>query len=441
MEFLTSIPLIGTLLPFVFVLSIVVAIHEYGHYIVGRWCGIHAEVFSIGFGKVLWSRVDSRGTRWQIAALPLGGYVKFLGDADATSRADAATTAAVRAEDQARSFPHASLLARALTVVAGPVANFILSAVIFTALAFWVGQAKEGTEIGALVEIPGVESGLQVGDEILAVGGQEVASLGEVFAVELPDAASVDYLIRRDGDTLTVPGPMPFPPLVGGVQPYSPAANAGLEEGDVIRAINGETIWGFNALRETVEPSVGQELDLTVLRGAEEITLTLVPEEMDSQTADGFEKRVMIGVFGAPVMSPVTETPGLFTAMGRGVERVWFVISSSIAGLIGILGGQVSADNLQGPLGIADFSRQAAEGGWLQLVSLIGVISTAIGLMNLFPIPVLDGGHLMLYLAEWLRGKPLPAKAVNFMMTVGMSLLLLLMLFATYNDIMRQFSS
>ncbi|MBA3325335.1 MAG: site-2 protease family protein, partial [Rhodobacteraceae bacterium] len=216
---------------------------------------------------------------------------------------------------------------------------------------------------------------------------------------------------------------------------------AGLRPGDVIDAADGKALTAFEDLRETVLASGGRTIPLEVWRDGAVLTLPITPIERDADDgAGGFERRVMIGVAGASLYLPATETPAPWTAVGLGVERMFAVITQSLNGLQAILLGTIGAENLQGPLGIAQISGETASQGLVSFVALIGVISTAIGLLNLFPIPILDGGHFVAFLIEAARGRPPSERAMQFAMSIGLGLILLLMVFATYNDIMRMVS-
>lgn len=443
-DFLQVIPLIGpvlsVVLPFLIVLGVVVFIHEYGHYIVGRWSGIHAEVFSLGFGPVLTSWHDKRGTKWQVSAIPLGGYVKFLGDRDPSSAADSKALVGMTDTDVSRSFPGASLPRRALTVFAGPGANFILSIVVFAGMVLVTGVANMEPRVGQIIDTGFQEDGLQDGDFILSINGTEISSYPEIldYAVANEPEDETIYQVKRDGATLNVIGPFPFPALISAVQPVSPASRAGLKEGDVILAVGDRKVYSFTQLRETIITSDETAVSLSVWRDGAVLSLSITPEERDASAAGGgFEKRVSIGVVGGLAFDPVTATPTPWTAVWVGVQRTWAVITGSIDGIYHMIVGNIGAENLQGPLGIAQISGDTASAGLMDLINLIGIISTAIGLMNLFPIPVLDGGHLVIFGYEAIRGKPPSDKVIQFAMSLGLTFLLMLMVFATYNDIMR----
>lgn len=444
MDLIAQIPFIGgflaTVLPFIVVLGIVVAIHEYGHYIVARWCGIRSEVFSIGFGPVIWSRRDRRGTLWQLAALPLGGYVKFLGDSGAASGADRDALAQLPEAERSRSFHGASVGRRMLTVLAGPFFNFILSIAVFAGLVLWQGVPTERPTIGTIEALPNAEQPLRPGDVVLGVNGEPLEAFGDIYraAAAMEEPAPMRFRVERGDRVLDLEAPYALPPLVAGVEPLSPASRAGLKAGDVIVAADGERLASFEELRQIVLASEGRTIPLTVWRDGSEIALAITPTERDAEDGEGgFERRVMIGVAGASLYMPATETPAPWTALGIGAERTLDVIVMSLTGLGHILTGALGTENLQGPIGIAQLSGETAAQGLVNFITLIAIISTAIGLLNLFPIPVLDGGHFVAFVIEAVRGRPPSEKAMQVAMTIGLGLVLFLMVFATYNDIMR----
>ncbi len=447
MDLIAGIPFFGgflsTVLPFVVVLGIVVFVHEYGHYIVARWCGIKSDVFSIGFGPVIWSRPDRRGTVWQVAALPLGGYVKFRGDSDGSSRADPKALERMSSDERRESFHGASVGRRMLTVLAGPAFNFLLTITIFAGIAFWQGVPTERPTVGEIEPLPGVEQPLVAGDVLVAVNGSDVTAFEDLYriALETDPPGPLQVRVDRGGETLDLTVPYPLPPKVQGVEPLSPASDAGLRAGDVVLTADGTTLHSFDDLRTAVLASGGRTIPLSVWRDGATLELSITPKERDADDgAGGFERRVMIGVAGAPLYRPATVTPGPLTAVGFGVERTWTVITQSLNGIRSILTGALGPENLQGPLGIAQISGETAAQGLPNFIALIAVISTAIGLINLFPIPILDGGHFVAFLIEAVRGRPPSPAAMQVAMSIGLGLILLLMVFATYNDIMRMVS-
>jgi regulator of sigma E protease len=447
MDAIANIPLIGgpiaTVLSFVVVLGIVVFVHEFGHYIVARWCGIRSEVFSIGFGPVLWSRSDRRGTLWQIAALPLGGYVRFLGDSDGSSRADLKSLERLPASERAHSFLGATVWRRMLTVLAGPVFNFLLTIAVFAGLAMWQGVPTERPTIGEVAAPSGVEQPLRPGDVLLSVNGTPVASFEEFYvaAEAMPTPGPMQVRVERDGATLDLTAPYALPALIGGISPLSQASKAGLRPGDLITAADGVPMVSFDQFRELVVASADRPLALTVLRAGNELTLEVTPKVQDTDNGDGgFEKRAMIGAANAPLYVPATDTPPPWTALWLGVERMLLIIQQSVSGLAAMVSGAIGFDNLQGPIGIAQSSGHVASQGFPQFLAWIGIVSTAIGFLNLFPIPVLDGGHFVAFAIEAVRGRPPSPAVMQVAMSIGLGLILLLMVFATYNDIMRMVS-
>ncbi|WP_442902479.1 RIP metalloprotease RseP [Frigidibacter sp. MR17.14] len=431
--------LLQTVAAFVVALSIIVAIHEYGHYIVGRWSGIRAEVFSIGFGPVIWSRVDRRGTRWQLAALPLGGYVKFLGDANAASAgADGAALARLSDAELRQTMHGAPLWARAATVAAGPVFNFVLSILLFGAVMMVSGRATDAPQIGEIFALPGIEDSLRPGDLITAVEGIATPDYPALDAAAegFRDRPTLNYRVERDGAEMTVEGPQLLPPRVAQVVPDSAAGEAGIREGDVVTAIDGQPIASFAQMQQIVSASDGRALDLTLWRDGAEQGVTLTPRRTDLPLRDGgFETAYKMGIAGGMFFTPVTTSIGPIEAVEGGAREVAFVIRSSISALTHMVSGAISTCNLRGPLGIAETSGQAASAGLSNFVWFLAVLSAAIGMMNLFPIPVLDGGHLVFHAWEAIRGKPPSERAMGVLMTAGFAIVLALMAFGLTNDL------
>ena len=429
--------LLWTVGAFVVALSIIVAVHEYGHYIVGRWSGIRAEVFSIGFGPRLLSWRDRRGTLWQVAAVPLGGYVRFLGDANAAS---AGTGAEVDPALRRQSLTGAPLWARVATVAAGPVFNFILSIAVFAGMMIWSGVAVERVQLGAIKPLPPqVSHQLQPGDEVLAIGGQPVADWRALFALDqsLPLADQHDWHIRREGAEMVVPGPDPNPAFVSGVAPRSAASNAGLRAGDVVLAVDGAPIHRFSQIRDFVERAEGAPIVLRVWReGVGEADYTLSAHRRDLPAPDGgFQQRWMIGVTGGGFLEPETRPTGLVEALQGGVVRTWDIIASSLTGIWAMVTGQIGTCNIGGAISIAETTAEAASAGGSNFIWWIAVLSAAIGFLNLLPIPVLDGGHLVFYAYEAVTGRPASDRVINFLTLIGLAMVVSLMIFGLSNDL------
>lgn len=366
MDFVTN--LAGYIIPFVVVLTIIVFVHELGHYWVARRCGVRVEVFSIGFGPELFGWYDRNQTRWKISAIPLGGYVKFFGDADAASTTDTAAVSTMSAADRKVSFHHKTLGQRSAIVAAGPVANFIFAILIYAALFSLVGQ--------------------------------------------------------------------PFTPaVVGDVVPGSAAESAGLRAGDRILAADSTGIQRFEELRAYVALRAETPIALRVLRDGSEIGLTVVPLRVDVPDGSGGTHRVgQIGIRTTGI-DFVRHDPG--TALVQAVRETWQVVANTFTYLGRIIQGRESGDQLSGPLGIAKMSGDVAKSSWLGLVSLMATLSVAIGLINLFPVPMLDGGHLVFYGYEAVRGRPMGERAQEYSFRIGFALVMSLFLFATWNDLNR----
>lgn len=451
MDILGLLPQFGgviwTLIAFILALSVIVAIHEYGHYIVGRWSGIHADVFSLGFGPVLYSRYDKRGTKWQLAALPFGGYVKFKGDANAASAPDGAAVAEMNEAEKRSTMAGAPLWARAATVAAGPVFNFILSILIFGAIIFSRGEVADPLTVGELRPMPAAQE-LQVGDQLLQIDGIDVPSFGDgagfsALEAQISKTPEVIYTVGRDGATREVVGPYPYPALITQVAPQSRALEAGLKAGDVITGINGAPVFSFNQLKETVETGEGAEIALTVWRpdpsqstDGTELQLTLAPKRVDEPQADNsFITQWRIGVAGGLFFEPATTTTGIGSSLLAGVSQTIHIMEGSLSGLYHMVTRQISSCNLSGPIGIAQVSGTMASQGATSFIWFIAVLSTAVGLLNLFPIPVLDGGHLVFYAYEAVRGRPPSERVLRAFMLVGLTLILSMMVFALGNDL------
>jgi regulator of sigma E protease len=364
--------LIGYIVPFLFVLTIVVFFHELGHFLVARWAGVKVLTFSLGFGPELAGFNDRHGTRWKISAIPLGGYVKFFGDDTEASTPSNATLASMTAEERDGSFHHKKVGPRAAIVAAGPIANFILAIVIFTGLFTFFGK---------------------------------------------PSAT----------------------PRVDTVQAGSAAEAAGFKPGDIVIAINGSKIDSFSEMQRIVGTSAGETLTFAVKRNDSVVDLKGTPQLKEIKDNFGNEHR--LGVLGITrATSPgdaTTERVNPATALLLGVKETWFVVDRTLAYIGGIFTGREAADQVGGPLRIAQISGQVATIGLAALIHLAAVLSISIGLLNLFPVPLLDGGHLLFYAVEAVRGRPMSERAQEMGFRIGLGLVLMLMVFATYNDILH----
>jgi regulator of sigma E protease len=442
MDLLALIPQFGnlafTLAAFFGALIVIIAVHELGHYLVGRWCGIYAEVFSLGFGPVLWSREDVHGTRWQIAAIPFGGFVKFLGDSDAASGKDAGKLKGLSKEELRATMHGAPVWARALTVMAGPVANFLLAIAVFMLLAFSQGTVKSPLTVGTLLPLPQGTYELREGDQILEIAGNPVTDLADMNGLDavLPMQPMLDYTVVRDGRERVITGPYTYPPMVNFLSPRSAAIDAGLKVGDVIAEVDGAPIFAFKQLKAAVETSEGAPLALTVWRDGDLIDVSLTPRRVDEPQDDGtFQTYWRIGIALDFLFEPETAWVTPWKAMTYAVGQIERIITASLSGMYHVFAGNISTCNLSGPVGIAETSSAMASQGIVSYVFFIAFLSTAVGVMNLLPIPVLDGGHLVFHLYEAVVGRPPNDQAFRLIMTTGLAIVLSFMVFAVTNDL------
>jgi regulator of sigma E protease len=446
MGFLEAIPLIGPVLsviiPFLILLGVVVFVHEFGHYIVGRWCGIHAEVFSIGFGKRLYGWTDSRGTEWQVAALPLGGYVRFVGDMDPASAGQVDDSHLSEAERRA-AFHNASLPARAATVVAGPVFNFVLSILLFAGLALAIGQSSSEPVIGEITADAVEDVGLREGDRVLEIAGEEIESFGQMLEIlHRKDGEAVPAVVERGGDIAEITARYATEPRIDAITPGMPAARAGILPGDVILTLGGEDVNSFYDLqRIAAELPLKEPTELVIRRDGERMSFTLTPDtvtrphpvtgEEVPQATLGVRSNSRGGIrAGREPVAP-------HIALWGGAVQTWSIIDGTVTYIGDMIFADADTSQLGGPIRIAEMSGQKAAEGATDFIWLIAVLSTSIGLLNLLPVPVLDGGHLLFYAIEAVRGRPLPGSAMQVGTVIGLSLVLSLMVFATYNDISR----
>jgi regulator of sigma E protease len=363
--------ILGYLLPFLFVLTVVVFVHELGHFLVARWYGVGVKTFSIGFGPEIFGFNDRYGTRWRLSWIPLGGYVKFIDDENAAS-AGQKPLEQMTPEEREQSFQAKPLGQRAAVVAAGPIANFILAILIFTA--------------------------------IFSLFGERMT------------AAKVDI-----------------------VNPGSAAERAGFLPGDTIVSIDGQKIKSFSEMQRIVGTRPDQALHFVVDRDGKLIDITATPER--KEITDHFGNTIRLGLLGIQrSASPddwTLKRHDPLTAFVMAVKECYFVISRSLAYLYDVVTGREAADQLGGPIRIAQVSGQVATAGFIALLNLAAIISVSIGLLNLFPIPMLDGGHLLFYGIEAVRGRPLSETTQEIGFRIGLAFVLMLMLFATWNDLIH----
>ncbi|MEM6974006.1 MAG: RIP metalloprotease RseP [Pseudomonadota bacterium] len=448
MDFIASVPILGDLItlviPFLIVLGVVVFVHEYGHYIVGRWCGIGAQVFSIGFGPRLYAWRDKRGTEWQVAALPLGGFVKFVGDMDPASAGKMDEANLTQAERK-KAFHNAPLAARAATVAAGPFFNFALSIMLFTGLALAVGGASEEPVIGEVTDRLPETVDLRAGDRVLSMNGVAMETYADIIgAIFEADGADIAAVVERGGTETAVTLSYPMEARIEGVSPGNPASSAGIIPGDVIVTLNGEPMATFREVQiATVRLPLEAPITLGIRRDGEPdlLSFEIIPETVERPHPETGERTPLptLGINGEGTagLQPLRETLPITDAVEAGFSNTAGIITNTLGYIGDLVFGSAPADQLGGPIRIAQVSAERAERGFLDLIHLIAFLSTSIGLLNLFPIPVLDGGHLLFYAVEGARGRPVGEAAQRVGTMIGLSLVLLLMVFATYNDVLR----
>jgi regulator of sigma E protease len=368
--FSTNGVLIGTIVPFLFVLTVVVFVHEMGHYLVGRWCGIGVKAFSIGFGPEIAGFNDRRGTRWKLCLIPLGGYVKFVGDMSATSTPDPEGMEALTSEERKVAFHTQALWKRAATVFAGPFFNFLLTIAVFTVL--------------------------------FATYGRYVAE-----------------------------------PMVANVQPDSPAAVAGFMPGDRFVSVNGVKVETFADVQRLVSPNAGEALRFVVKRGGEDVTLTATPRL--TEETDALGNKIKVGVIGVvndqTLGQPHVVSYGPVEAFAQATVETWRIIGRTGDFLSRFAVGREDRCQLGGPVKIADMAGKAAQLGFEWLIQLVALLSVGIGVLNLLPIPPLDGGHLLFYALEAAFRRPVSEKVVDIVYKAGLLAVLLFMGFVFWNDI------
>ncbi|MGL4235914.1 RIP metalloprotease RseP [Tabrizicola sp.] len=428
-----------TVLFFIVGLSIIVFVHEYGHYIVGRWTGIHSEVFSVGFGPVLWSRTDRRGTRWQIAAIPFGGYVKFLGDADASS-VRSTDVSGLSAAERRHTMAGAPLWARSATVFAGPLANFILSFALFAGLTLAMGVVNETPSVGKMRALPAVGESLKEGDVILALDGQKTPDWESFGLVSegLLGKATVVYTVRRGAEEVSVSGPHPQAVIVAEVSIRSAALDAGIMIGDIVLKAGGQDIKDFDQLVQIVTSSGGKPVPLTIWRDGKTFDLSLTPRlrvAPDNKTGE-LTERYLLGLGSGLVFEPGLRAAGPWDAVSVAGQNMWRTAEASFEGLKKMIQGLISTCGLSGAIGMAKTIGDAARIGVETLIAVLAALSLGIGIINLFPIPVLDGGHLMFHAYEAVTRRKPSERVLGVLMTVGLTVVLSLMIFALSRDLM-----
>ena len=369
----TSMPgVLLTIFQFLVVLTIVVFVHEFGHFIVARWCGVTVKTFSIGFGREIFGFTDKKGTRWRFAWIPLGGYVKFVDDENAASQPSPDALDRMSAAERTGAFQTKPLWQRAAVVAAGPLANFLLAIVVYSAVN-------------------------------MAFGVRTIS------------------------------------PTVGEVRPGMPAAAAGIKPGDVITGIDGWTIEGFEDIQRVVGVNGGRPLRFNIDRGGEKLAFDVTPEVQEQKDAfGGTFRRGLVGITPSSIAGfKDAKSVGPFEAVRLGVRETYTNIVHTIQGLADIVTQRQAADQMGGPILMAQVTAKVAEGGIEPMLRWIAFISANIGFLNLLPIPVLDGGHLVYYAIEGIMRRPMSRRMQEIGFQIGVALVLMLMVYVNLNDLLR----
>jgi len=452
-NFLTSVG------AFIVAIGVMVTVHEYGHYWVARRCGVRVLRFSIGFGRALWRRVSPRtGTEWVIAALPLGGYVKMLDEREGE----------VDPAERHLAFNNQGVGARSAIVVAGPLVNVLLAVVAYAAM-FLIGvQGVTPIVGGADAGSPAAAAGFRDGDRIVAVDGRDTPTWSEVrlalldqglgrgdkplpVTVSRPDGERATRQLDASSVSLKDEAADPVASLgfqrwlpdlsarITGVVPDSPAAAAGFKPGDVVQQADGTAIADWGAWVDYVRAHPGQPIQTVVRRDGGTTTITVTPEAHQV----GGEKIGRIGAYGPKISKSdrdrmfTTVRYGPLDALGHGLSKTWDVTQLTVRVLAGLVTGQASLSNISGPISIAQYAGESAQIGLATYLGFIALISVSIGILNLLPIPVLDGGHLLYYVIEAIKGRPVSDRVQALGQQVGIVLLAGLMALALYNDLLR----
>ncbi len=450
-----------TLAAFLVALSVLIVVHEFGHYWVARRCGVKVLCFSVGFGRAIWSRrFGADRSELRIAMVPLGGYVKMLDEREGD----------VAPSELHRAFNRKSVWQRFAIVAAGPIANFLAAIILYWVL-FVHGIPGLVPTLGEPVaDSPAARAGFVAGDTVLSVDGEKVPSWQD-FRWQLlqraldrqPVAIAVkneqqiatvrtlgfETLSSKDleGDLLGTLGfvrfRLPLPPVIGEIVGGGAAASAGLQIGDYILSVNGEKVATWDALVGKIRAGAGQELQFRIRRGEVDIpAIKVVPDRVNTNGT-------VIGRIGAgprldeKAMQRISTVVsyGPVESIQKALVKTWDTSLFSLRMLGKMIMGEMSLKNLSGPITIADYAGQSAQSGWISYLLFLALISISLGVLNLLPVPLLDGGHLMYYSVEIFTGKPVPDKIMEVGQHIGMTLLFVLMAFAIYNDIHRLFSS
>ena len=459
--------MLTTLLSFFVTLGILITFHELGHYWVARWCGVRVLRFSVGFGKVLVKRVDKNGTEWALSAIPLGGYVKMLDQDDLAPTAGHAITHSPgqvskpsEPDPRGSSFESQPVSKRVAIVAAGPVFNLLLAVLLYAGINLVGTQEPEAILAPPTIGSPAAQAGLQGGDKVIAINQTSIASWPQLrwnLLQLLADGGEAQITIDQGGSrlnrTLTLPalgdpsqadptrdlglGLASGPPFVRGVVAGSVAQRAGLEPQDKIIRIGDVNLPDTGSFIRYIQNNAGREVVISVDRAGQEIKFPLIPAAftLDDGRVVG-RAGIQLGADVALVNVRYGPVDSLLNGVVKTFDTAWF----SLRMMGRMITGDVSLKNISGPVTIADYAGQSAKIGWAAYIAFLALVSVSLGILNLLPIPMLDGGHLLYYLVEIVRGKPVSPNVMEWGQKLGFSMLAGLMGLALFNDFIRIFS-
>ena len=438
-----------TVIAFIATLGILITFHELGHYAVARWCGVRILRFSVGFGRVLLRRIDSRGTEWAISAIPLGGYVKMLESGEGHPGSD----------PDGQPFDTLTVARRFAVVVAGPLANLLLAVLLYATIGVAGTQEPAPILAAPVAGSTAAQAGLLAGDRVIAVNQAPIQSWPQFrweMLQQMSDGAQVELTVDQGGSTLTRTIDIAFTadptredplrrlglallgptPTVQSVVAGGAGAQAGIQSGDVVTAAGGDHDPDIAQFISIVQKHAEKPLELTIQRHDSSIRITVTPAPF---TLESGEVVGRIGVQLGGDVPMVLVRHGLLDSLSRGVSRTGETAWFSLRMMGKMLMGELSLRNISGPVTIADYAGQTARMGWVAYVSFLALVSVSLGVLNLLPIPMLDGGHLLYYLIEIVRGSPPPARWIEIGQRAGFGLLACLMVLALFNDMVRIF--